>query len=431
MYSGLGFSDRLMTTDEIREVTARGLQKIPLDGSRLLVIIPDRTRTAPIPLFFRILTDLLLPRVEKLDFLVALGTHPPLSEAALAQLVGISEEERQTHFEEVGLFNHRWDLPETFVRVGTIPAAEIEDIAGPFLADLEHDAGLLGDLSVTMNRMAIDHDHLLICGPTFPHEVVGFSGGNKYFFPGISGPEVINYTHWLGAVVSCSRIIGTIETPVRRVIDRAASLIARPRHCMSMVVRDSGLAGLFVGAPEDAFRHAAELSAQVHIRWLDDPVHSVLAMMPAMYDDIWTAAKGMYKMEPVVEDGGEVIIYAPHIDEISYTHGHLLDEVGYHVIEYFLKQWDRFRDYPGGVLAHSTHVRGLGSFNSSTAVESPRVNVTLATGISPERCQKVGLGYLDPAAIDLEHWEKQGPGRLKVPKAGEMLYRLKSAPGGF
>jgi nickel-dependent lactate racemase len=150
-----------------------------------------------------------------------------------------------------------------------------------------------------------------------------------------------------------------------------------------------------------------------------------------MSEDIWTAAKGMYKLEPVVADGGEVIVYAPHIDEISYTHGEMLDEIGYHVRDYFIKQWDRFKHYPGGVLAHSTHLRGLGEYDASTGAERPRINVTLATRISEARCRRVGLRYLDPDSINLDEWRgREAEGILLVPKAGELLYRLKSQAAG-
>jgi nickel-dependent lactate racemase len=147
--------------------------------------------------------------------------------------------------------------------------------------------------------------------------------------------------------------------------------------------------------------------------------------MPEMYDDIWTAAKGFYKMEPVVEDGGEIIIYAPHISEISYTHRAILDEVGYHVRDYFLKQWERFSKYPGGVLAHSTHLSGQGNYDSVTKVESPRIHATLATQIPEARCRQVNVGFRDPSTIDPATWGDQQDGYLRIPKAGEILYRLK------
>ena len=145
--------------------------------------------------------------------------------------------------------------------------------------------------------------------------------------------------------------------------------------------------------------------------------------MPAeIYEDLWTAAKAMYKTEPAISDGGEVIIYAPQVTEISYTHGRLIDEVGYHVRDYFVKQWDRFGHVPGGIMAHSTHVKGAGTYEGG--VETPRIQVTLATGIPEERCRRVNLGYSDHRTIDPEEWTgREAEGILLVPHAGEVLYR--------
>jgi len=242
----------------------------------------------------------------------------------------------------------------------------------------------------------------------------------------VAGPEVINFSHWLGAVITSWKVIGTKHTPVRAVIDRAASFIDRPKLCFSMVVKGHhDLVGLYFGTPEQAYEAAADLSAQHHIIYVPRPFKRVLSVMPHLYDDIWTAAKGMYKMEPAIADGGEVIIYAPHITEISYTHGKILDEIGYHCRDYFLKQWDRFKGYPWGVLAHSTHLRGVGSYDPETGVETARIKVTLATGVPRERCERLNLGYLDPATINLDEWKgREEEGILLVPRAGEMLYRI-------
>jgi hypothetical protein len=126
-----------------------------------------------------------------------------------------------------------------------------------------------------------------------------------------------------------------------------------------------------------------------------------------------------------VADGGEVVIYAPHITEVSYTHGRIIDEIGYHCRDYFLGQWERFRDYPGGVLAHSTHVKGLGTYDAATGTETPRIRVTLATGIPEERCRRINLGYCDPHSIRPDDWAgRERDGVLLVRRAGEMLYRL-------
>jgi nickel-dependent lactate racemase len=150
--------------------------------------------------------------------------------------------------------------------------------------------------------------------------------------------------------------------------------------------------------------------------------------MPTRYDDLWTGAKGMYKTEPAVADGGEVVIFAPHISEVSYTHGKIIDELGYHCRDYFLAQWDKFKDYPGGVLAHATHLKGLGKYDAATGKEKPRIHVTLASGIPKERCQRINLGYLDPASVHPEEWkDREDEGILLVPRAGEMLYRVQES----
>ncbi|MCG3211249.1 MAG: hypothetical protein FOGNACKC_04888 [Anaerolineae bacterium] len=419
---GLGYENKNLTDDEVRALVAQTFAAHDLSGQRVLIIIPDATRTAPIPQMFRLFFEFLGEKAAALDYLIALGTHQPLSEEAINRHIGVTAAERAGKYTKVNVFNHHWELPDTFVSLGQITEAEIEEITGGLMRQA---------VDVRLNKLVFDYDQLIICGPTFPHEVVGFSGGNKYFFPGIGGDEVINFSHWLGAVITSYEVIGTKYTPVRRVIDRAASFIDKPKLCFSMVVKGHDLAGLYVGTPEEAYEATAELSSKLHIVWLDEPVQRVLSVMPEMYDDIWTGAKGMYKMEPAIADGGEVVIYAPHIDEISYTHGKFLDEVGYHVRDYFIKQWDKFKDYPGGVLAHSTHLKGMGEFDAATGVESPRIRVTLATGVPEERCRKLNLGYIDPATINLDDWRnREAEGILLVPKAGEMLYRIKPNGNG-
>jgi lactate racemase len=219
--------------------------------------------------------------------------------------------------------------------------------------------------------------------------------------------------------------IGVKHTPVRRVIHRAARFVDRPILLLALVLKGHDLHGLFAGPHEAAWEAAADLSAQLNIVTRPAPVRRVLSIASPIYDDLWTAAKAMYKTEPAIADGGEVIIYAPHITEVSYTHGALIDQVGYHVRDYFLAQWERFRDVPGGILAHSTHVKGHGSYDAATGIETPRIQVTLATSIPEERCRRINLGYLDHRTIDPQAWAgREHEGILLVERAGELLYRL-------
>jgi nickel-dependent lactate racemase len=415
MVIGKGLDNGYLSYKEALNITYEALSDIDFTGKKVLVIIPDHTRTAPVDFFFKTIFDLTGKKAKKLDYLIALGTHPPMKKERILKLLGISADEKENKYSSVDFFNHKWDDPASLATIGTIPEDKIEEITNGLLKE---------NVVVKINKMILDYDILIIVGPVFPHEVVGFSGGNKYFFPGIAGPEVLNFFHWLGAIITNPKINGTKNTPVRKVIDIASSFIKIPKICFSLVIKDKKLSGLFIGSPEEAWSKAADLSSKLNIIYKDRPFKKVLGIAPKMYDDLWTAGKVMYKLENVVEDGGEIIIYAPHITEVSYTHGAILDKVGYHIRDYFLAQKDKFSWVPGGIKAHSTHVKGTGTYEND--IEKPRINVFLATGIPEERCKKINLGYKDYKSIDLSEWEnKEGEGILLVRSAGEILYRLK------
>jgi len=418
MLIGKGSPDKAFTHDELHQFVAASARELTAAGRRILVIIPDATRTMPMPPLFELLHEHIGQNAAACDYLIALGTHPPMTDEQLTRHLGQPVRDGVC-CDGARIYNHRWDRPETFVELGTIPTSEVESIS----------SGLLSEpISVRINRLIHDYDHILICGPVFPHEVVGFSGGNKYLFPGISGKEVIDQSHWLGALLGSYHVIGTETTPVRELINRAASKIKVPVSCIALVVTKDAVNGFYFGEAREAWKSAAALSAQIHIEWVDQPFRRALAIMPEMYADIWTAAKGMYKAEPAMRDEGEIVIYGPHITEFSYTHGRHIEEIGYHCRDYFTKQWSQFADVPRGVLAHSTHLRGQGVFDPDTGFERDRIRVTLATGISEERCHNVNLGYLDPKSINLKEWfaaEEQGT--KVMPRAGETLYRLKNS----
>lgn len=410
---------QFLTKDQLRATLAQALER-QFSNQRLLVLIPDHTRSLPLPFLFRTLVDL-LHDAKQLDFMVALGTHPGLSPESLNLLVGISAEERSTRYAHVGLLNHAWDNPQALSTIGSMEQDQIKAIAG----DRWH-ASLPDHVDIRLNNAVFDYDHIFILGPTFPHEVVGFSGGAKYIFPGISGPDMINATHWLGALAGVVGTIGVKDTPVRAMIHAATEHISKPITLIALVVEGHDLSGLFIGDHLSAWAAAADLSAQRHIRWCEKPYQRVLSCAPKMYDELWTGAKAMYKLEPAVAVGGEVIIYAPHLDVVSHVHGKYIYEVGYHTLEYFLNDWERFKHIPLGVLAHSTHVRGSGVWDATQGTEKPNVKVTLASQVPPEDCARLNLGYLDPASIQIDEWKnREDEGILYVPKAGEILYRLK------
>jgi len=415
MISKIAENDASLSEEQLNAFVAEALQSADIDGKRVLFIIPDSTRSMPMAEMFRSIFNAASGRVAKLDYMVALGTHPPMPEDAMERHLGITHEERCGKYSGVGLYNHEWQNPDALTFIGTVTEDEIAEISSGMLRQAAR---------VAINKRILDYDLLCVVGPVFPHEVVGFSGGNKYFFPGVAGEEILNLFHWLGALISNPVINGSKHTPVREVVNKAASFIPVRKLCFCLNVVHKKAHGIFFGTPEEAWSAAADLSAQTHIVYKDHPYKSVLAMAPTMYDDIWVAGKCMYKLEPVVADGGELIIYAPHVGEISTTHGHLIRRIGYHTRDYLLAHLDKFGDIPAGILAHSSHVRGIGTYEDG--VETPRVQVTLATAIPEAECRAINLAYRDPASIDPEDWrDKEDEGLLMVPDAGEVLYRPK------
>ena len=409
---------KLLTAEQARDIVARAMPEEDFRDRRVLLIVPDGTRTAPVGTMFKSIHDQIGGTAAALDVMIALGTHQAMSEEAIEQRLEIAHEERTGPYASVRFFNHAWDDPGALRNIGTLSTEEISDLSG----------GLFEmDVPVEVNAKLFDYDQIVIIGPVFPHEVVGFSGGNKYIFPGVGGPQVLNFFHWLGAVITTPKIIGHKWTPVRKVVDRAGSMVKIPKLAFCMVVEGGGMSGLFAGPVEEAWSAAADLSAERHIRIKPKPFHTILACAPEMYDELWTAGKCMYKLESVLADGGELIIYAPHINDVCIAHGETIETVGYHCRDYFLKQWDQFKDKPWGALAHCVHVKGLGTYENG--VETPRAEVTLATQISEAKCRQINLGHRDPVSINPDDYaNREDEGILLVPHAGERLFRLANPP---
>ena len=405
----IGGPDEVLDDARVRAFVHRSLAGADLDGRSVCLIVPDATRSCPLPMLLSAVHEALHGRASRVTVLIALGTHAAMGPARLAAHLG-------GEYAGFTVLNHQWWKPDTFVALGEIPAARVAELSGGRLRQ---------PVPVALNRAVVEHDVCLVVGPVFPHEVVGFSGGNKYFFPGVAGQQIIDFSHWLGALITSADIIGTRGiTPVRALIDEAAAMIPSRRLALCLVVR-SGTGELHAasfGPPEAAWAACAGVSAETHVRYLDAPVRRVVSVVPARYDDMWTGAKGFYKVEPIVADGGQVIVYAPHITRIAAMHPEI-EQIGYHCRDYFLKQWDRFAHHHWGVLAHSTHLYGAGTWDPAHG-ERGRVTVTLATGIPEDVVRAANLDHLDPSEVDPDRLAAD-PGTLVVAEAGEVLYRLR------
>lgn len=418
----LGGPESRLGAGEARAFVEKQLAGHDIDGKRVCIIIPDGTRSGPHALMVKAAYDAIADRAGQITILIALGTHAAMSAQQIADLLEVPLEKLEDRFSRATIVNHDWHNPDAVVSLGEIPAEEIERLTQGLLTDRSMD--------VQVNRLVAEADIDLVVGPVFPHEVVGFSGGNKYFFPGCSVHDVIDISHWVGALITASEIIGTLGiTPVRQLIDSASELIDAERLALTYVATTGAddqpvLRSIAFGTTEAAWAANAKVAAHTHITYLERPMRRIVSKIPTMYEDLWTGAKGVYKLEPVCADGGEIIVYAPHITEISEMHPGLA-EIGYHCIDYFTSQWDRFKDHPWGELAHSTHVRGKGTYNPETGKETLRCSITLASQVPEETCRAYNLNYLDPDTLDWDAYDKD-PDTLVVEHAGEILHRLES-----
>jgi nickel-dependent lactate racemase len=384
-------------------------------GERVLAIIPDKTRDDNTPELFPIASDFLTKRgVASFDALVAQGTHPPMSAAQKLSKIG------NTDFRG-SLFDHRWDDPDELITLGELSGEMVRELTG----------GLIDQaVPVSINKLLAPgiYDTILVFGATVPHEVAGFAGGAKYFFPGVAGPELTHTTHWLGALAGIENIIGQVETPTRRLIEAAADLIpARIISLNTVVSRIDGdlvIYALFTGDIKEAFRRAAAVSRQVHIRYTGRKYKRVIALLDPHYDELWVGGKASYKLGAIIEEGGELIIYAPHLTKLSETHGELIEKYGYAPLESVRDMLGVSQELRENlcIAAHLAHVAYAGRLDQHGQVV-PRYQIKMATGLDEATCRRVNLGYLDYRTLDYEAM-REDPDTLVVADAGRDLYQV-------
>lgn len=408
---GKGSPGTALSVTDVRDIAEDALASVTADR-KVLAIIPDTSRDDNTHILFPIIDEILRSKcVTTFNALVAQGTHPPITETEKFDKIGLDRFAGH-------IYDHEWNNPEHLASIGRLDAAEISEASGGAFAQ---------DVEIIINRLVLDHDLIIVIGATTPHEVVGFSGGAKYFFPGISGADLTNATHWIGALAGIENIIGRIETPTRHLIERAADEIqAEIINFSSSVSRHDRdqlqTHALFAGDFRASFRRAAEVSREINVKFTDRKYKRVVAVLDEHYRELWTGGKASYKLGGIIEDGGELVIYAPHLNEISKTHGAAIEKYGYAPIE-------KVKEIAAGseelqnnlcVAAHLAHVSYSGSENDS---QKPKYRITMASGLTPEICERVNLGFADHGKLDLAAFSSD-PETLVVQNAGRDLYLL-------
>jgi nickel-dependent lactate racemase len=418
---GEGSATLELREEELHTILDEALRVIERH-KRVLAIIPDKTRDDNTDLLFPFAEEFLRRKeVAQFDVLVAQGTHPPMTEEQKLSKIGFAKKAGQ--YFSGKLFDHRWDEPEELVTLGELSAQEVGRVTEGLISRA---------VPVRLNRLLAPgvYDTVLIFGATLPHEVAGFAGGAKYIFPGVAGPELTHTTHWLGALAGIEKVIGQIETPTRHLIEAAADFIPAQIISLNTVVTRNSEGTLrthafFAGDIREAFRRAAEVSSRVHVRYSGRKYKRVVALLDEHYDELWVGGKASYKLGSIIEEGGELIIFAPHLKAISQTHGRLIEKYGYAPLECVREMLQHSQELGDNlcVAAHLAHVTYAGRLDEHGRVV-PRYRITMATGVDEAVCERVKLGFMDYRSFDLNSFESD-PETLIVRDAGRDLYKYK------
>jgi lactate racemase len=416
---GKGSPDADLEASDFRSIISDALASVEA-GAKVLAIIPDKTRDDNTHLLFPLAASVLAQNgISKLDALVAQGTHSPMTDAEKLAKIGAANHDSIPNLGRI--YDHRWDRPDQLVTIGELASNEVSQITG----------GLFNEsIPLAVNRLAApgNYDVLLIFGATVPHEVAGFAGGAKYFFPGIAGAELTHKTHWLAALATIEKIIGRIETPTRHLIEAAADRITAKVIAFTSVVtrtHDDRLRthALFAGDFRPSLRMAAEVSRHVHIKYTGRKYRRVVALLDEHYEDLWLGGKASYRLGAVIEPGGELLIYAPRLRCISETHGDDIERFGgYAPLEKIKDLVAESGELQANlcVAAHLAHVSYAGRHDDNGAFV-PRYSITLASQVDSETCRRVNLDYLDLQTFNIADYQDD-PDTLIVERAGRDLY---------
>lgn len=416
---GTGSPESDLDAVELRDIVRQALDDVPR-GSRVLAIVPDKTRDDNTHILFPIASEILHEKgAKKFDALVAQGTHSPMSDAEKLTKIGLSGSGRL--LPPGRMYDHRWDQPTELINIGELTAERVAEITSGIFTEA---------IPLTVNRLIGpgNYDVILVFGATMPHEVAGFAGGAKYFFPGVAGADLTHKTHWLAALATIEKIIGRIETPTRHLIEAAADHISTRVIAFTSVNTRTAADRLqthasFAGDLRSSLRRAAEVSRHVHIKYTGRRYSRVVALLDEHYEDLWLGGKASYRLGAVIEAGGELIIHAPRLRCISDTHGADIEKFGgYAPIE-------RIKDLVAAsgelqsnlcVAAHLAHVSYAGRTGDNGELLS-KYRITLSSQVDRETCGRVNLQYLGLRDFNIADYQKD-PDTLIVERAGRDLY---------
>lgn len=242
------------------------------------------------------------------DVLPALGTHKPMTDAEISRMYGTTPR---------ALFRvHDWR--NDIVTLGEVPGEVMTEVS---------EGKLHYTWPAQVNKLLRDggHDLILSLGQVVPHEVVGMANGAKNIFVGTGGPLGIHRSHFLGAVYGMERMMGRVDTPVRRVLRYASDHFAQGLpivYVQTVVAKNAegalAVRGLYVSDGDEAFECAAALSLQCNFQRMSREIHKAVVFLdPHEFRSTWLGNKSVYRTRMALADDAELIVLAPGVHEFG------------------------------------------------------------------------------------------------------------------
>ena len=388
IYAEKGGLDLNICEAELRELVLQTIRTAAKgkELKKLLLLPPDHTRlNSQAGLITRIIYEEYGKDCE-IAIMPALGTHSAMGEQELSLMFGdsIPRELFRVH-----------DWRNDVVTLGKASSELIQELSGGKL-DYE--------VNIQVNKILFeDWDLILSIGQVVPHEVVGMANYTKNIMVGVGGSDIINKSHFLGAVSNLETIMGHADSPVRRLFNYGVDtyLADRPLVYMLTVMERDGatgkmaMRGFFSGRGADAFEAAAKLAVDANLVLLEKPLKKVIVYLdPEEFKSTWLGNKAVYRTRMAIADDGELIVLAPGLKEFGEDpeNDRLIRKYGYKGTPNTLKAVAENPELQAslGAAAHLIHGSSEGRFK-----------ITYCPGkeISREEVESVGFATADLAEV--------------------------------
>lgn len=346
--------------------------------SKILLLPPDLTRMHSYAGKITAMYYSMLKDSCKVDIMPALGTHETMTKEECLEFFG-----EDVPYEAI--FSHKWRTD--IVKIGQVPSDYVTEVS----------EGLIDyAIDVEVNKRLIDasYDLIISIGQVVPHEVVGMANYTKNILVGCGGKNMINRSHFLGAVYGMERMMGCDDTPVRKVFDYAEENFMQNIPLMYVLTVTTvennhvNLNGLFIGRDRNLFKEAVALSQEKNLIFMDKPLKKVVVYLDEReFKSTWLGNKAVYRTRMAIADDGELIILAPGVRKFGEDEAidKLIRKYGYvgrlKILDYYKANNDLKENL--SAAAHLIHGSSDGRFSITYAVEK----------LTKEEVEGVGFNY--------------------------------------